>query len=235
MSSLKLLPSQLSYEELMEAMGDAEEDLDEVLEHFDDLVPFLSHYRVQPGDSLVSKRLLYKLYRTYSKNPVPRTEFIFRVGEFISSKMAGGLPFFCLNQDNFAISQHIFKQEKRIEKTKSLTYQKHFKWFLDGQKIKPGNKWLEGFILFFIYKQFCREKRIKPKLGSENFHKFLKLHFQYRRRNGNRSLHFKIDSTTHGLLAESEKEVIRDSRKKSEKAGRRSEKTESKSEESPPE
>jgi hypothetical protein len=48
-------------------------------------------------------------------------------------------------------------------------------------------------------------------------------------------MHFKIDSTTHGLLAESEKEVIRDSRKKSEKAGRRSEKSKLKPETSPPE
>lgn len=232
-SSLKTLPSQLSYEELMEAMEDAPEVEGEVLEHTEDVVPFLSSYNVTPGDHLVSKRLLYKLYRTYSKNPVPQQPFILQVGDFVATKFAGGRPFFCLNQDNFAISTAIFKNEKRIEKTKSLTYQKHFQWFLTGRGVKKGSKWVEGFILFYIYRDFCKSHRINPKLGYENFHKFLKLHFKFRRLRENRSLWFQVDSTTHSILEESEKDVIRESRKK---APRRSKKSiEIKPEESPSE
>lgn len=230
MSSLKILPSQLTYEELLAAMEDAPEAVDEVLEHSDDIVPFLSYYGVQPGETLVSKRLLYKLYRTYSKNPIPQHQFILAVGDFISSKRAGGRQFFCLNQDNFAISQAIFKSQKKIEKTKSLTYQKHFQWFLTGRGVRKGTKWLEGFILYFIYKDFCRSHRVNPKLGYENYHKFLKLHFPFRRLKENRSLWFKVDDLTANLLSEEEKGIIREARKNPKKARGReeSEKSETK-------
>jgi hypothetical protein len=214
MSSLKVLPSQLSYDELLEAMEDAPEVTDEILEHTDDVVPFLSHYGVQPGETPVSKRLLYKLYRTYSSNPAPQTQFFFLVSEFVSTKRIGSQTFFCLNQDNFAISAAIFKNQKTIEKTKSITYQKHFQWFLKGRGVKSGHKWVEGFILFFIYKDYCKSHRVNPKLGYENFHKFLKLHFKFRRLRENRSLWFKVDQITHDIMSEEEKNVIRESRKK---------------------
>lgn len=218
--SLKTLPSQLSYEELIAAMADAPEVENEVLDYTDDVVPFLSNYNVTPGDNLVSKKLLYKLYKTYSNNPQDSVSFATRVGEFVSTKRAGPGEFYCLNQDNFRISQQIFKQDTKIEKTKSLTYQKHFQWFLDGQGVKKGTKWVEGFILFFIYKDFCRSKRSNPQLGYENFHKFLKLHFQYRRLKENRSLWFKVDELTHNLLSEEEKNVIREARKKTKETRR---------------
>ena len=209
--SMKILPSQLSYEELINLLDSSEPEKEEILEYMNDIVPFLTNYGITPGDSPVSKKLLYKLYKTYSKNPDSQSSFNTKVGEYITDKSS---TYYYINKDNFAISKYIYKEVEKKDKTKSLTYQKHFNWFMQEREIKAGHKWLEGFILFFIYKDFCKSRKINNKLGYVNYHKFLKIHFQYKRVNGNRSLWFKIDENTYNLLSEEEKNVIREARQK---------------------
>jgi hypothetical protein len=213
MSPTKILPSQLSYEELLNILdsSDPQPKIEQILEYTNDVVPFLTNYGITPGDTPVSKKLLYKLYKAYSKNPIIPVDFNTKVGEYITEKSN---QYYFINQDNFAISKHIYKEIDKKDKTKSLTYQKHFNWFLTESNIKPGSKWLEGFILFFIYKNFCKSRRINHRLGYLNYHKFLKLHFKYKRIKENRSLWFKVDEETFNILNEEEKNVIRNARKK---------------------
>lgn len=211
--STKTLPSQLSYEELLNILDSSESSnpIEPILEYMNDVVPFLTNYGITPGNTTVSKKLLYKLYKAYSKNPITISEFNTKVGEYITDKTT---QYYFINQDNFAISRYIYKEIEKRDKTKSLTYQKHFNWFLTESELKPGNKWLEGFILFFIYKDFCKSRRINHRLGYLNYHKFLKLHFKYKRIKENRSLWFKVDEKTFNILNEEEKNVIRNARKK---------------------
>lgn len=211
MTSKRFLPSSLTEEELIELLNSAEDHPKaEIMEYTNDVVPFLSNYSITPGDTRVSKKLIYSLYKTYSDNPVSQPEFTTKMGLYIQHNSL----FFKINKDQFAISQHIYEETKKREKTKSLTYQKHFKWFLDTAEVKSGTKWIEGFVLFYIYKTFCKGRRVHPKLGYTNFHKFLKLHFTNRRIKENRALWFKVDELTFSLLSEPEKEVLRDTRKK---------------------
>lgn len=206
------LPSQLSDEELLALLDsdDVVETTTEIFEYSDDIVPFLSKYNITPGPTPVSKKLLYNLYKTYSSQPMNTIEFNTRVGNFVTPTR----QFFYLNTDNFAISKHIYEAETRIDKTKSLTFQRHFDWFLAEANVSRGTKWIEGFILFFIYKDFCKARRVKPKFGYVNFHKFLKLNFQYRRLKENRSLFFKVSDEVYNIFPEEEKEKIRKAREK---------------------
>lgn len=209
----KLLPSQLSEEEILALLAsedEADEKTVEIFDYNDDIVPFLSFYNITPGHTPVSKKLLYKLYKTYSKQPVEQTIFNTKVGTFI----APSGPYYKLNMDNFAISNHIYKAEKTKDKTKSLSYQRHFNWFLKERKVERGSRWIEGFILFFIYKDFCKSRRVNPKLGYVNFHKFLKLHLQFKRIKGNRALFFKVDQDTANIFSGEDCEKIRQARTK---------------------
>jgi len=226
---VRKLPSQLTEQELLDLLNseDIPETSAQIFDYEDDIVPFMGFYNITPGESHVSKRLIYKLYKTYSKDPLDQHIFNIKMGGFLGSSNYN----FKINVDQFAISKHIYKAEKTIEKTKSLTYQKHFNWFTSEAKIERGATWLEGFILFYIYKDFCKHRRVNPKLGYVNFHKFLKLHYQYRRVKENRSLWFRVDSNTANTYTEEEKNVIRNSRK--EKRGSEEGK-ESKSEEASP-
>lgn len=222
----KFLPSQLTEEEILALLDsdDVGEETVEIFNYTDDIVPFLSFYNITPGNTPVSKKLIYKLYKTYSKHPLDERNFNVQTGQFLSVQHS----YYNVNLDNFAISNHLYKAEKTRDKTKSLTYQKHFDWFLTERKVERGTKWIEGFILFFIYKDFCRSRRVNPRLGYVNFHKFLKLHLQHKRIKGNRALFFKIDENTFNIFSKDECDKIRIARQKT----RRIEKTgESKTEE----
>ena len=219
----KVLPSQLTDEEIL-ALLDAEdqlwdEDITKIFDYNDDIVPFLSNYQITPGTTPVSKKLIYKLYRAYSKQPLDQHNFNIQIGKYISP----GRDHFLINMDQFVVSKHIYEAEKTRDKTKSLAFQKHFNWFVEEAKIEKGRVWIEGFILFYIYKDFCKSRRVNPKFGYVNFHKFLKLHFEYKRLKGNRSLWFKIDEQTANFYTEEEKNVIRQAR--TEKTGRSKEET----------
>ncbi len=183
----------------------------QITEFSDDVTPFLTTYEITPGDMPVSKKLLYKLYKTYSKAPIEQAHFNLKVGEYIADKSD---KYYYINKDNFAISKHIYQQEKKIDKTKRLTSQKHFQWVMETMPITKGGFWLEGFIIFYLYKIHCKSHRISAKLGYKSFHNFLKLHFQYKRLSENRSLWFKVDEALYNRLTEEEKEVIRGARKK---------------------
>ena len=207
------LPSSLTEEELLALLETAEEAPENaIFTYTDDIVPFLSNYDIQPGTTSVSKKLLYDLYKLYSEEPVSNYEFQLKVGKYLDHDRA----YYKINKDQFIISSVIFSEKKTKDKTKSLSYQKHFQWFLDNKGVKSGNKWLEGFALFEIYTQFCRERRVHPKLGYKTFHKFLKLHFSYRRVNENRSLWFHVDEKTFNLLTVEQRNAISESRKKRE-------------------
>jgi hypothetical protein len=218
----RILPSTLTDEEIL-ALLDAEdvpEQSKQIFEFGDnDVVAFLTNYNIIPGDALVSKKLLYKLYSIYSKEPLSSTEFNIQVGRFLTPHRGN----YAINLDNFAISNHIYKEEKTRDKTKSLTYQKHFQWFLTERNVQSGLVWIEGFILFFIYKDFCKSRRINPKLGYVNFHKFLKLHLSYRRIKGNRALFFRVNKETATIFSKGDCDKIRAARSKetrgSKKAG----------------
>ena len=206
------LPSHLTEQELLDLLNseDIPEDKVQIFDYTDDIVPFMGFYNITPGDTPVSKKLLYKLYKAYSKEPLDQRNFSTQMGGFVSQNARH----FFINIDQFAISNQIYLKEKKKDKTKSISYQKHFDWFTKTAGVERGTTWVEGFILFFQYKDFCRERRVNPKLGYVNFHKFLKLHYTFRRIKENRALFFRVDSKTANKYTEEEKGVIRDARAK---------------------
>lgn len=208
----KVLPSQLTDEEILALLesDEVEAETQEIFDYTNDIVPFLSFYKITPGETPVAKKLFYKLYKAYSKEPVSEKSFAYQMGNYISGTSYN----YHVNIDTFAISNHIYKAEKTRDKTKSLTYQKHFQWFLTERGVEKGTVWIEGFILFFIYKDFCKARRVTPRLGYVNFHKFLKLHLPYRRIKENRALWFHVNKETATIFSEEEKNVIRKAREK---------------------
>lgn len=223
----RLLPSQLTEEEILALLDsdEVEDDTAQIFDYKDDVVPFMGFYKITPGHNLVSKKLLYKLYKAYSKQPLDNLNFNIQLGQYLQP----AANHFHINQDTFAISQAVYQAEKTRDKTKAIVYQKHFDWFITEGQVQKGTFWIEGFILFYIYKDFCKQRRVSPKLGYVNFHKFLKLHYPYRRIKENRSLFFRVDEKTAKTFTEEDCVKIREARTK--KARGREEVSKSESEE----
>lgn len=201
--------------------SESEDITTQVLEHETDVIPFLSHYNITPGATPVNKRLIYKLYKQfYSKDPVNSLQFHRTVGLFITSYWNKSGGFYKLNQDNFTISAHMFKEHNkhRIEKTKSNTFRRHFESFLAKKEIRTGSKWFEGYFLHEVYKDYCREiKLTRPKLGRDNFHKFMKLYFKHRRISDSRAIWYMVNEETLNLLTKEEKDGFKERRSKKER------------------
>lgn len=191
--SKKIIPTLLSDEELMNALdsaGEAAPETEEILEHNNDVIPFLSHYKIEPGEMAVNKKLLYRLYKQYySKDPLSSRQFHYLVGQFLGYYYNYSGGFYRINQDQFKLSAYMFKEhrKKTIDKTKSNAYRKHFEAFLERKEIEKSSKYIEGYILHDIYKQYCKEIGLTtPKLGRDNFHKMCKLFFKHKRNGDSR-------------------------------------------------
>lgn len=199
MENKKSLPSTMTYEELLAAMEKEEPtesvETEEILEYENNVVPFLSHFNILPGETVVSKKLLYNLYRVFVSEPVNSLSFNRIVGQFLGHYRNYSGNFYRINQDQFAISQHIFKlfTESHITKTKSVTYQNHFKAFLATKNITKGTHWVQGFVLYEIYRDFCRDRHKQAKFSYSSFYKFLQENFKSRRVSGNRSMWFGVN------------------------------------------
>jgi len=213
--SKKTLPTAMTYEELLAAMQaeenfSAEEEvsntpvIEEILEYENNVVPFLSHYNIQPGEMTVSKKLLYELYKKHVDEPLEPLQFHRIVGKFIGHYSNYSGNFYRINQNQFAISAHIFKlfTESTVTKTKSDTYQRHFQNFLTTKNITKGKNWVQGYVIYEIYLDFCRDRHKKPSLSYRNFHEFLKQNFNFKRLNSNRALWFAVNDETKSYFNE---------------------------------
>lgn len=235
MSKKPILPSTASYEELLAAMEQEELTMDEVesvetqqeipeiLEYDNNVIPFLSHYQIQPGDYLVTKSQLYTLYKQHVDEPLSALSFHRIVGQFIGHFRNYSGNFYKINLHQFKLSEYVFKLRvgKRKKVDKSNTYRKHFEAFMNKMGVERGNKWLEGYILQEIYRDFCRERKKRPSFGYENFLKMARLYLEHRRVSSSRAVFFKINESTYNYFTEERKDEFREARRsqKNNKAG----------------
>lgn len=227
MTNKKTLPSTMSYEELLAAM-EQEESLspeestsstEEILEYENNVVPFLSHFNILPGETPVSKKLLYHLYKKSVDEPRDTLSFNRIVGQFLGHYRNYSGNFYMINQDQFAISSHIFKlfTQSHITKTKSNTYQKHFLTFCDIKNVTKGTHWVQGFVLYEIYRDFCRDRHKRAAFSYETFFTFLKENFKYKRVNKNRSMWFAVNEEAKNYYTKEQLDDIVEKRRSKKK------------------
>lgn len=213
MTSNKNKPLNLLSEEELMALLDApevvEEKEEEITEYDNNVVPFLSHYKIVPGDKPISKKLLYKLYKAYVEEPLTNKAFQDIVGMFLDGYYNKKGGFYKINLDQFRIAKHIFeiKDKSLVKKDRSATYRLSFESFLESEGIKSGDKWLQGFVLHEIYLEYCRKKKKTKAFGYKAFHNMLKVYFKNQRKTQNRSLWFGVNEETANYYT---KDQIRD-------------------------
>ncbi len=163
--SNKLL-TELSNEELLKVLDDSEELLPE-----NDVIKFISFYKIAPGKDLVMADLLYYIYSHWSKEKLPRKEFI----KQLSFQVPHGPKGFLINEKAINFSKKALEIIKSRDKTKSKNYKIHFEAFLNRHEfLKKPTGWLQDDFLYNLYKTDYKG------LSFRNFKKFLKLYFEQR-------------------------------------------------------
>lgn len=212
-STKRLLPNNLSLEELLNTAESEDPTATPLVEYDTDIVSFLMAFDIRQGSNAVSVKLFYNLYKKWSKNPVTKPKFDLEMANFLIRHQKGPNKFYLVDKDAFKISETIqkFILDGTIDKTKSKTYKKHFDNFLAKYQLKAGNYYIESFILYFLYDRWAYSINKKRTLSSVQFFNFCKLYFQFKRNSESRVMWFGIEK--EGLLRMTNLETITEIRK----------------------
>lgn len=211
---MKKLPNKVTTEELLKALESTPEDSKEVLEVFDyrnDVPLFLSHYGIEAGENRVGKRAIRSLYIQYSEVPVNGNAF----GQAIANFISGDQHNYNINKTRQEITALLHKKNKKRPRYNdtNVASRKHFELFMEETKIRPGNKWVEAYILQAIYKKWCKENRKYVRFKPIMFTVMGKLYLEWKRTTALWSW-FKIDESVLDYLTPEDKEKIRHDRRK---------------------
>jgi hypothetical protein len=204
----KKLPQTLSDDELIAQLvrdGETEEIVSN-----NDILLFISTYNIQSGDKSIAQKLLYRLYKSWSRNPLKSKTFTNEMLLYFT-RVGNNLK---INQDAIKLSkmaQDAFLKESR-PRTKSPTHRAHFEAFMKHYGLSRGTFWASTEILFDLYDEWCYSNKRSTQLAIKTFRSFLKLYFKSRRIK-NRSTVFSVDKSITKHISNERIENIRNSRK----------------------
>jgi len=163
--------SEMTEQELLKLLKNSPEEV-KVYEWPDDIIEFISVYNLKSGKEPIKITLLYDLYKRWSKDPLNRHTFSRSLNDIFPKKDT----FFLLNKGALNIKQEVFKFLKRIDKSKSEEWHKHFKQYLDKYSIKKGGLFIKDAVLFTLYKQWSKRKI--HNLSFKQFNNICKCYFK---------------------------------------------------------
>lgn len=212
---MKKTPNKISTEDLLAALEDAPESHNPVHEIFDfknDVPKYLAKYEIEAGENSVSRRDLYRLYIQFSDFPVNSKAFNMSLTNFVQARSQKNV---LINKTKVQIQELLHQKYKKNGRytPAHVSTRKHFETFLEECKIKPGNKWVEHWVLLYIYHKWCRENRKSIRFKSKSFTSMVKLYLESKRTT-NISCWFKIDESALLTLTEDDRRKIQDERTK---------------------
>lgn len=141
----------LSDEELLQALDSAEPAIEMPTKS---PLDFLKVFNIQPGDKLLLRDYLYKVYSKWTDEKVVyRAKFY----EELSSVLKYNNPFFLTNVGSKEFKANFIDPFKKF-KPKVKKLDKKIGAFMQRYDIKPGKQPLEGFLLYYLYDKYLYER-----------------------------------------------------------------------------
>lgn len=141
-----------------------------------DVMQFISVYNLKSGTERITTKLLYKLYKLWSKNPVPRKTLTTTLMDLFPSDRIGESHLILLNKETLNIKQETLKYLKKHNKTKDKGWMEHFTKYLHEYCIESGCFYIKDTVLYNLYDKWCYKKR--SPLALAQFNNFCKLYFK---------------------------------------------------------
>ena len=217
------LPHQIDTESLLDALENDLEVIETeqgIPEYFNDIIPFLSRFEINPGPNAVNTKIIYDLYKAYSNNPVNKMQFALEVNKYLPHYSNHNGMFYRINLDAMNMSKLLFDylKQSKSRRMKSTAQKNAFEYFLNETKLQGGKVWCEGFLIYEAYVQLRKLRHKKSLFSYPSFINMLKLYFPKARRGSNRSLWFQINPEfISKMFTKEERQQIRESRSKNEK------------------
>lgn len=175
---MKKLPKDITDQALLDALKSQDENLPAVLEYFNDVVPFISHFNIGVGTELVTNKLIYWLYTKWSKEPLSKSGFFQEFSKYIPAHNSN----YKINVSSLTLSEAAYKmiQKKVRDPLKTKKGKFDFDQFLERYSIQKGNKWVPSYLIYYYYRHWADSLKKKP-LSLESFTQFCKLYFEHKK------------------------------------------------------
>jgi hypothetical protein len=165
--------TELSESELLDLIKDEPNKI-KIYTWPNDVMEFISVYNFKSGEELIPTKLLYRLYRLWSTNPVTRKIMSNTFTDLFPSKNNNNCMCILLNKAAINIKEDAYKYVKKTDKTKKKGYLEHFEKYLNEYCIKTGSFFIKDTVLYSISANWCYKKR-NP-LGFTQFTNHCKLY-----------------------------------------------------------
>jgi hypothetical protein len=187
MTRIKKAPNQMSVDDLLAELENTQAVKDEQLsEEIDvtayknDIISFLSIFKILPGEHKVRKSVMYSLYRSWSENPMPPSSFTVQFASLIPSEVKT-TKHFHINQTAIKITYDAFKlRDSMVNKTKSKKWAERFQGFLNHYRIEKGDHWIEEPLLLELHERYMVMKQGKITISTAQTSNFLKIYFKHK-------------------------------------------------------
>jgi len=221
-SKLRQLPNNHKLEDLLNSINSQEEA--PVVGYSDDIFSFISFFKFEPGNNLISKKLLYSLYKSWSDKAYSRINFGLKIADYFESHSKGEKTYWKVNYNSLQVNEFLLKylEKRSINKTKYPRWKKHFEDYLEFYSIKKGNKWIQSYVLKHHYDKWCYDNNRVSLLSSSQFFNFCKLYFDYRRNTDSRMQWFGVNEEFMNTLCQKTLKTIHQAWNKKHGKGKKS-------------
>ena len=213
---MELKKSHLNHTEyhLLQLLNEEQEE--DILDSYtgeNDIVDFISVYKIKEGKNRVKSSVLYDLYKNWAYEPKKKKQFSTQFNKY----------FHCENNtynisiDNLSIAVEKLKllNKQHRNRLKSPIYKTHFDKFVKTFKIFRGKIYIESYIFYFLYDKWVYDNKLKQQLGYNNFIKFMKFNFDSKRIVQSKMNYFGVSNTFIRKIGKTQLEKIRQGYKNS--------------------
>lgn len=163
--------TEISNEELLDLLKDDSSQTSN-FQYQNDILEFISFYQITQGDYKITARLLYKLYKYWSKSPISQNSMSNDLALFFAKSSAS---IFLINKPREFFLEKSSK--KKVNKTKRKQWFKHFKGFIEKYNLKSGRFFVKDIVLYNLYDKWTYKNNNHNPLSLPQFIKFCRLFF----------------------------------------------------------
>lgn len=195
MAKKQVLPNELDVETLINQVNDLsslEEGPVSNNTNYDNILDFISFYNIKPGTHKVKNSMLYKLYKAWTNEiNFNKHEFPIKMNSLFEN--VGGNILINIDTINLTSkAKEVFFKPVLRQGKKTKEIKRHIEMFLTSHKITNGKYSIDGNILFYMYKQWVKDKR-KKTLKYTDFMVYMTYYLKFYRLNEAHSYNFYID------------------------------------------
>lgn len=165
---------------ILEESVDQQTEEDHTDKYKNDVLQFLSYFKIEPGQDLIKQHTLFAIYRVWSLEPIQRKNFILEVNKFLEFK--GGVYY--INQNAVKLTKHVYNAfTKQNSRLKSKSWNKHYQNFLDYHSIKQGEWWVTKDDFYLLYWTYIHSQNLTgggKHLSKQYFARFSEVFFKYK-------------------------------------------------------